>query len=150
MAKIPIIGWFFKDRTNTTNKNNLTVFISPTIIQPRLRGGVGAYTKNHVQLAKSYSREGMLFDNLRDPITRWFFKTQKDDAETDIDDFLAQDEFIAPTIFDVRKEERVVAQNKETTVVAKNESAQSGKSVGTQQESQQKTTVIAAPSEQKL
>ena len=111
LGKIPIIGWFFKDRTNTTNKNNLTVFISPTIIEPRVRGGVSTYTKNHVQLAKSYSREGMLFDNLRDPITRWFFKTQKDDAAADLDDFFAQDEFIAPTMFDVRKEDRVVASN---------------------------------------
>lgn len=111
LGKIPVIGWFFKNRTSTTNKNNLTVFISPTIIMPRIRGGVGSYTKHHVQLAKSYSREGMLFDNLRDPITRWFFRTQKDDAETKIEDFIAQDEFIAPTLFDVRKEEnRSIAQ----------------------------------------
>lgn len=114
LGKIPIIGWLFKDRTNTTNKNNLTVFISPTIIMPRIRGGVGTYTKNHVQLAKSYSREGMLFDNLRDPITRWFFKTQKDDAEIDLDDFIAQDEFIAPTIFDVRKESHSITQEQKT------------------------------------
>ena len=120
LAKIPIIGWLFKDRTNTTNKNNLTVFISPTIIMPRLRGGVSAYTKNHVQLAKSYSREGMLFDNLRDPITRWFFRTQKDDAATDIDDFLAQDEFIAPTVFDSRSEnKRSVARNEPKAPSAK-------------------------------
>ena len=112
LGKIPIIGWFFKDRTNTTNKNNLTVFISPTIIMPRLRGGVGTYTKNHVQLAKSYSREGMLFDNLRDPITRWFFRTQREDAQIELDNFIAQDELIAPTIFDNKKEtNRSIAKN---------------------------------------
>lgn len=111
LAKIPLVGWLFKSRTNTVNKNNLTVFIAPTIIEPRVRGGVGTYTKNHVQLIKSYSREGMLFDNLRDPITRWFFKAQKDDAETDIDNFIAQDEFIAPTIYDVRNERRIIAEN---------------------------------------
>lgn len=109
LGKIPIIGWLFKDRTNTINKNNLTVFICPTIVMPRVRGGVGEYTKNHVQLAKSYSRESMVFDNLRDPITRWFFKTQHDDAEAEIEDFIAQDEFIAPTLFDVRQETRSVA-----------------------------------------
>jgi general secretion pathway protein D len=133
LAKIPIIGWMFKNRTNTTNKNNLTVFISPTIIEPRIRGGIGAYTKNQVQLIKSYSREGMLFDNLRDPITRWFFKAQRDDAETDIDDFIAQDEFIAPTIFDVRKERRILANNtaakptEKITEPAKNETPQNQK-----------------------
>lgn len=109
LGKIPIIGWFFKNRTNTTYKNNLTVFISPTIIEPRLRGGVTSYTKHHVQLAKSYSREGMLFDNLRDPITRWFFRTQTDDAATDLDDFIAQDEFIAPTVYESRSEGRALA-----------------------------------------
>jgi general secretion pathway protein D len=121
LSKIPIIGWLFKDRTNTINKNNLTVFISPTIVQPRLRGGVSNYTRRQVQLAKSYSREGALFDGLRDPITRWFFKTQRDDAETDLDDFLAQDEFIAPTIFDSRRERKIVVQGKEKndTPVAK-------------------------------
>ena len=120
LARIPVIGWLFKDRTNTTNKNNLTVFISPTIIEPRIRGGITTYTQHHVQLAKSYSREGMLFDNLRDPITRWFFKTRTDDAATDLDDFLAQDEFIAPTLFDVRKEELRASNdtNKKDTPVA--------------------------------
>ncbi len=131
LGKIPIIGWFFKDRTNTTNKNNLTVFISPTIIEPRVRGGVSTYTQHHVQLAKSYSREGMLFDNLRDPITRWFFRTKTDDAATDLDDFIAQDEFIAPTIFDVRKEKTARASNE---THKKNDEPQA----------LQKTTVVAA------
>lgn len=129
LGNIPIIGWFFKGRTNTTNKNNLTVFISPTIVMPRSREGVSYYTKKHVQLAKNYSSDAMLFDNLRDPITRWYFKTQAEDAATSLDDFIAQDEFIAPTLFDVRSEQRVVADNtkpstasKTETKVAKNES----------------------------
>lgn len=118
LGSIPIIGWFFKDRTNTTNKNNLTVFISPTIVMPRAREGVSYYTKKHVQLAKNYSGEAMLFDNLRDPITRWFFKTQASDAQTSLDDFIAQDEFIAPTLYDVRSEQRITADN---TKAPKNE-----------------------------
>jgi len=123
LARIPIIGWLFKERTNTINKNNLTVFISPTIIEPRVRGGIGTYTKNQVQLAKGYAREGMLFDNLRDPITRWFFRTQSD-AESTIDDFISQDEFIAPTIFDTGENRQKVIttqnnkQEKKSTIVA--------------------------------
>lgn len=139
LGRIPLIGWLFKDRTNTTNKSNLTVFISPTIIEPRIRGGVGNYTKNHVQLVKSYAREGMLFDNLQDPITRWFFKTQKDDAEVDLDDFLAQDEFIAPTIFDTRAENRVIAEKVKAQAPVITASAP--KAVEKKQ-----TVVIAAPS----
>lgn len=113
LGNIPILGWFFKGRTNTTNKNNLTVFISPTIVMPRARDGASYYTTKHVQLAKSYSSDAMLFDNLRDPITRWFFKTQADDANASLDDFIAQDEFIAPTLFDVRSEQRIIANNKQ-------------------------------------
>lgn len=114
LGNIPIIGWWFKDRTNMTAKNNLTVFISPTIVMPRSREGVSYYTKKHVQLAKNYSTDAMLFDNLRDPITRWFFKTQATDAQTSLDDFIAQDEFIAPTLYDVHSEQRIMAENKNT------------------------------------
>lgn len=126
LGSIPIIGWFFKNRTNTTNKNNLTVFISPTIVMPRSRDGVSYYTSKHVQLAKNYSSDAMLFDNLRDPITRWFFKTQATDAQASLDDFIAQDEFIAPTLYDVRSEQRVMADNKKAPAqknaqLAKNE-----------------------------
>lgn len=138
LGNIPILGWFFKGRTNTTNKNNLTVFISPTIVMPRSRDGVSYYTKKHVQLAKNYSSDAMLFDNLRDPITRWFFKTQTQEAQTSLEDFIAQDEFIAPTLFDVRSEQRVMAKNtkapatiKAETKVAKNESSAVEKSVTT-------------------
>lgn len=161
LGNIPIIGWFFKDRTNTTNKNNLTVFISPTIIMPRSRDGVSYYTTKHVQLAKNYSSDAMLFDNLRDPITRWFFKTQTDDAATSLDDFIAQDEFIAPTLFDVRSEQRVIADNqkasagKTATQVAKNEpksansAAQQKNTAPSISAEQSKSVVIAAPSSAK-
>jgi general secretion pathway protein D len=106
LGNIPIIGWFFKNRNSEIDKNNLTVFISPIIIEPRLRGGVGDYTKEYVQLAKSYSNEGGLFDNLRDPITRWFFKPLEVSVETPVDEFVSQDELMAPTLFDTRVEQK--------------------------------------------
>jgi general secretion pathway protein D len=78
LSKIPILGWFFKRRQDANIKTDLTVFVRPTIIQPRLRGGIGAYTTDYISVARDYAREGMLFDSLRDPITRWFFKTGVD------------------------------------------------------------------------
>lgn len=83
LSKIPIIGWLFKDRETTLNQNNLTVFICPTIVQPRLRGGASTYTREYIDLSVDYAREGMLFDGLRDPITRWFFKSKSDDLVDD-------------------------------------------------------------------
>lgn len=106
LGRLPLIGWLFKNRTAEIDKNNLTVFISPIIIEPRLRGGVSQYTKEYVQLAKSFSYEGMVFDNLRDPITRWFFKPQAQTAAAPLDEFVSQDEYDAPTIFDTRKEDK--------------------------------------------
>jgi general secretion pathway protein D len=79
LSRIPILGWFFKRRTARNIKTNLTVFISPTIVEPRLRSGVGEYTLDHLGIAQRYIQEGELFDGLRDPITRFFFKPIGDD-----------------------------------------------------------------------
>ncbi len=73
LGKIPIIGWLFKKRFKTKNRTNLTVFISPTIIEPRIRSGIGEYTQDYLNLTKEYAKSGDLFDSLKDPITRWFF-----------------------------------------------------------------------------
>ncbi|MCA9770652.1 hypothetical protein KC460_04765 [Candidatus Dependentiae bacterium] len=94
LGKIPILGWFFKNRSGIANKTNLTVFISPTIVEPRLRGGVSSYTKDYIHVAKQYANEGMLFENLRDPITRWFFGTEGTDSKSSMDTFTSRDELI--------------------------------------------------------
>jgi len=92
LGQIPIIGWLFKDRTGGMAETNLTVFILPTIIKPRLRPGISKYTEDYVTLAQQYAREGELFSALKDPITRWFFKTDSK-TENIVNNFLAKDEF---------------------------------------------------------
>ncbi len=87
LADIPILGWFFKRRVKEALTTSLTVFISPTILPAKLRGGVGEYTESYIGVAKNYSRQAHLFDNLRDPITRWFFSVDSE-AEVIADDFL--------------------------------------------------------------
>lgn len=79
LGRIPIIGWFFKKRHADMAETNLTVFIRPTVIRPRLRrGGMDLYTRDYLKLTKRYSEEGDLFDSLRDPVTHWFFRTDSD------------------------------------------------------------------------
>lgn len=92
LGRIPIIGWFFKRKSNDIIKNNLTVFISPTIIEPRLRDGINEYTQDYMDIAKNYSI-GNTFDSLRDPITRWFFKEEIDTVK-EIDKFAQKDETV--------------------------------------------------------
>jgi len=89
LGSIPVLGWLFKSKAQDVRKNNLTVFIRPTIVEPMLRAGIGDYTKDYIRVAKSRVKEGMIFDTLRDPITRWFFLTDVDatdaiDAYTDM------------------------------------------------------------------
>lgn len=112
LSKIPILGWFFKDKSSEISKTNLTVFISPTIIIPQLRGGVGEYTHDYIQLAKQYSKEGQLFDTLRDPITRWFFKSDTDIFKA-AEKFVAQDELM--TEYDYKAQPTDKAKNKSTS-----------------------------------
>jgi general secretion pathway protein D len=90
LGRIPILGYFFKTRTGTLTKNNLTVFISPTIIEPRYRAGAGQYTRDYIKLATEYGHEGELFDSLQDPITRWYFKSSSDARES-VEDFIKKD-----------------------------------------------------------
>ncbi|MEX0940325.1 MAG: secretin N-terminal domain-containing protein [Candidatus Babeliales bacterium] len=74
LGKIPILGWFFKREVKNKEKNNLVIFISPTIIEPKLKGGTDMYTDRKLDLAKDNLNEYLNFENLKDPITRWFFK----------------------------------------------------------------------------
>jgi general secretion pathway protein D len=92
LSKIPILGWLTKWRGTSRTDSNLTIFIAPTIIEPRLRGGTSQYTKDYVAITKKYSDEAELFDSLQDPVTRWFFKRTYD-PQAEIKDFMDQDEF---------------------------------------------------------
>lgn len=92
LSQIPILGWFFKAKDQLKRRTNLTVFISPTVIEPRLRGGMGEYTRDYVNLAKNMARTD-LFANLKDPITRWFFdESGQSLVDKSADKFMSKDE----------------------------------------------------------
>lgn len=103
LGSLPIIGYLFKNRSKTQAETSLTVFICPTIIQPRLRSGVSDYTSSYVNLSKEYIEKGGLFDSMKDPITRWFFSNSQGGPIQDVDDFVSEDvlrrkEHLAPQI----------------------------------------------------
>ncbi|HEV7621318.1 MAG TPA: type II and III secretion system protein, partial [Flavisolibacter sp.] len=120
LSKIPILGWFFKKKTNEVIQNNLTVFICPTVIQPRLRGGVGKHTNDYINLAKDYASEE-LFTNLKDPITHWFFPPA-DDTDEQIDEFVERCQANEHTTVAIQKTSTTVRQEikQENPVVAEN------------------------------
>jgi general secretion pathway protein D len=88
LSKIPLIGWLFKRREKVRNKTNLMIFISPRIIQPRIGGGADRFTENKLCLAENDLQEEANFEDLRDPITRWFFKPNVNFAHDSIDDYV--------------------------------------------------------------
>lgn len=111
LGKIPILGWFFKRKSRDVRKNNLTVFISPTVIEPQLRAGINEYTQDYINIAKDYAR-GELFDSLKDPITRWFFR-QEIDQSVALDKFAARDENLAAGKNSIRDKELKKTTNPE-------------------------------------
>jgi len=121
LGKIPVLGWFFKQRANKKIKNNLTVFIRPTIVEPQLRGGMGKHTKHYIKMAKQYSEEGKLFEGLKDPVTRWFFKSEADAGDV-IDLFTEQhtrQKDLQITLVDAQNQENnkvTVAQEENKTI----------------------------------
>ncbi len=95
LGKVPILGWLFKRRQGQVVKNNLTVFISPTIIQPRLREGASKFTQDYIAITKNVFRDTQLFSSLKDPVSRWFFKPYTE-VEEAIDEFKSKDDLGAP------------------------------------------------------
>ena len=54
LGKIPILGWFFKNKNKSKNKSNLLVFISPQIVQPMAQGGIGDYTVKKAEYLRAH------------------------------------------------------------------------------------------------
>ena len=91
LSKIPLLGWFFKQNQKLKIKNNLMIFISPRIMYPRIKGGAGTYTQDKLCFAKNELSEELVFESLRDPITRWFFKPNLEYADQIVNDYLKQE-----------------------------------------------------------
>lgn len=107
LARIPVLGWLFKRRSKTRIKTNLMIFICPKIIQPRIGGGADAYTENKLCFAETQLQDAANFEDLRDPITRWFFKPNVNFAHDVIDDYVEQQASypVIPKKINVQKEQ---------------------------------------------
>jgi general secretion pathway protein D len=96
LGKIPILGFLFKNKQQEIIKRNLMIFISPSIIRPRLQGGMDIFTKNKVDFIKGEIDSGEIellgsnFDQLRDPITRVYFTPLGKQVKAAIDYYAEQ------------------------------------------------------------
>jgi general secretion pathway protein D len=105
LSQIPLLGWFFKRRNKTRIRTNLMVFICPKIIKPRVGGGFDDFTKNKLCFAENDLQDSSNFEDLRDPITRWFFKPDQNFAHDVIDDYVSERPEV-PIMAKAHKEDR--------------------------------------------
>jgi general secretion pathway protein D len=92
LQRVPLLGWFFKNKTKDKSKTNLIVFISPQIVQPRTEGGLGEYTQRKAVLAQDDMCSMRHCSEQRDPIHRWFFRDYPCENSEAIDDFINPNE----------------------------------------------------------
>lgn len=72
LGDIPIIGNWFKSTSKGKTKNNLAIFIHPTIVDPKLRAGQQKFTDDQIEQEKA-AVSSELFSSNKQPITRLFF-----------------------------------------------------------------------------
>lgn len=76
-SKIPILGILFKWKKKTSIKQNLYVFIRPSIVKPEFTGVPDDYTQFKVDYAKRQVFNFQSYGKGVDPIDHFFFKPRK-------------------------------------------------------------------------
>ncbi len=89
LNRIPLLNVFFGSRTKTVARTNLAILISPTIIEPKLRGGADVYTADKIRKSRRDVDDTVIFGSNRDPITRVFFNSGQE-AEKLLRDYLSE------------------------------------------------------------
>ncbi len=87
LGDIPLIGWLAKNKNKEVSKQNLLVFISPQLIQPKIGGGINSYTQRKAEYSRKTLRSLEDKPARRDPVHRWFFK-EKASSTQEVDDFI--------------------------------------------------------------
>lgn len=77
LGDIPILGWFFKGVQKTITVNNIVIFISPTIVSPKVRSGMDIYTEDKIAKGRAEIDDNSIYGFTKDPITRLFFPSSK-------------------------------------------------------------------------
>ncbi len=89
LEKIPLLGNLFKGRQRKHNKQNLFVFIRPSIIKPRNEGNPDDYTQMKLDYAKYQVLNVDAYSGSKDPVQRWFFKPRNQDVKQRLKDVRA-------------------------------------------------------------
>jgi general secretion pathway protein D len=88
LGDLPIVGSLFRGSEQVEEKTNLAIFLTPTIVDPKLRSGLNRYTSEKIESGYERTTQGDLFDSLRDPITHFFFNRGRESDKEIIEDYL--------------------------------------------------------------
>lgn len=74
LGDIPILGWLFKNKQKSDNKENLLILISSRILEPDAYDAVTAFTNTHISdYTNTVNEMAPISMNRRDPVDRLFF-----------------------------------------------------------------------------
>src|SRR3990167_1913915 len=77
LGRIPIIGYFFKNKDDQTLNDNLLIFMAPKIVSPQ-QNKIGSYTQKKADFVRGMLCETEQQEVQRDPIYQWWFKEKYD------------------------------------------------------------------------
>ncbi|MFA6066542.1 MAG: secretin N-terminal domain-containing protein [Candidatus Babeliaceae bacterium] len=108
LGDIPVVGWFFKNKSKVVNRSSLVVLITPEVIPSYSEKFAERFTNTKINDAQSTLSECHEMDQLRDPIHRWFFTDANDTQSKIIDEFSSeQGRYIDPNQLKVAQSEHI-------------------------------------------
>ena len=80
LGDIPLLGWLFKNKRKSVDKDSLLILISTKIIPPHATSDVNQYTKDRLNTYRTTMGDIAESDTTRDPIHKLFFADKKDSS----------------------------------------------------------------------
>ncbi len=88
LGKIPLLGWLFRNRNKTDERDNLLILISAQIINPETESAAARMTEKHVNDYYGSLETMRQADNHRDPIFRSFFEESPKSVDRRVENYI--------------------------------------------------------------
>lgn len=88
LGDIPLLGWFFKNKSKVEQKQNLLILVSTRIIEPTNPSDLAIYNKKHTDEYRDTVDELLTISEQRDPIHKMFFEPGINSTEKMVDNFI--------------------------------------------------------------
>ena len=100
-----------KNKTKIVEKQNVLIFLSPTIVKPRTHQGINPYSRMKLDMAKEATDAATQTGRGRDPVHDWFFDPKRRGYSYKVDDFATAR--YQPVTADIRNDQYYRTQTKQ-------------------------------------